>query len=131
MKTAQISVMLVMLTIGCATNKLPASENPETQSELRPATPPPMTWAELCQKLYPDRDPKIVTAMGKRQLAVGMTEEEVSFIWGPPSAIAKSVNASGTSELWTYKELEGRWAHGHALLYLVKGILVSWQETKR
>jgi hypothetical protein len=45
----------------------------------------------------------VTEAAIQKQVAIGMTREQVEAAWGKPESIRETVTAGGTSEQWVYR----------------------------
>jgi len=55
------------------------------------------------------------------KVKIGMTEEQVSFAWGKPSKVNRTIGRWGTHEQWVYS---------NAYLYFENGILTALQDSR-
>jgi Protein of unknown function (DUF2845) len=72
------------------------------------------------------RDGRIALAVAKKQVFIGMSEEEVVRSWGKPNKINRSVNARNIHEQWIYERGE---IGNSQYLYIEDGVVRSIQSS--
>jgi hypothetical protein len=70
------------------------------------------------------RDGRVAAAIAKRQVVIGMTEEEVIRSWGRPDKLNRTLTARTVSEQWIYER--GSISQS-TYLYMENGVLRSAQ----
>lgn len=70
------------------------------------------------------REARVGTAIAKRQVFVGMTDEEIIRAWGKPDKINRSISALNVHEQWIYQRGN---ISSSQYLYVENGVLRSIQ----
>jgi hypothetical protein len=65
---------------------------------------------------------KIEQAAIAKEILLGINEAQVTMSWGKPERINRTVTPSGVSQQWVY---------GSTYLYFERGVLVSYQDSRR
>lgn len=70
---------------------------------------------------YVQAHPEYATQILARQIALGMSQEDVIAAWGKPDRVNTTVTALGKHEQWIY---------GDTYVYVSDGRVTSWQTTR-
>ena len=87
--------------------------------------------AQKQREAYAQAHPEYGNAVLNRQIAVGMSADDVTASLGKPHYVNKSVSAYGTNAQWVYDYcvVMGQSVYGSVYVYFDSGRVSSWQQT--